>query len=101
MFLLIILWCRRILSVIYTKKTNKHKISKKIKNNHSGTKTFWKSKHCRYKISYYRKSKNFTLIIQDWNFPKYVLIVVYVVIQKKWKLFEWKKCENNKAKICF
>ena len=57
--------CWQTLSIIYKKE--KHKISKTIRNNYLSTKNFWKPKHCWYKISYYRTSKNFAKIIQDWK----------------------------------
>ena len=45
----------------------KHTINKTIKSNYSVTKSSWKSKHCWYKISYYRTSKNWK------SFPSIVI----------------------------
>ena len=41
----------------------KHKISKTIKNNYSGTKNIWKLKQSWCENGYYRSSRNFTQII--------------------------------------
>ena len=54
------------LSVLFKKENNK--ISTTIRNNHLSTKSFWKPKHCWYKISYYRTYENIQKL--HINYPR-------------------------------
>ena len=84
-------------AIIYIKE--KHEISKAIKNNYLSSKNFWKSKHCDIKSVIAKLLQKLRLSYQHYKtLKKYVLIALYIVIQKSESYLNEK---NVKIKTCF
>ena len=84
-------------TIIYIKE--KHEVSKAIKSNYLSTKYFWKSKHCDIKSVIAKLLQKLRLSYQHHKtLKKYVLIALYIMIQKSESYLNEK---NVKIKTCF